>query len=145
MKWAVALVWALATVSVSAADRPRPTKIEVFTDREAPVATQGFGNVDVYRLDTPARLESALSAGLPADPKRAKRIAWRRVRQAASAQAAPLQHAYEGLVKARAYRLDRLPAIVFDGGRAVVYGVADLEVALSPYREWRQTQDGEPP
>jgi integrating conjugative element protein (TIGR03757 family) len=54
-----------------------------------------------------------------------------------------LSHAYEGLVKAQQYRLDRLPAIVFDNGQAVVYGVTDLEAALSHYRQWRRAQGRE--
>ncbi len=138
-----AWVLALATISVSAAELSPPGQIEVFTDRDYPVAAQGHGNVDVYRLDTPGRIEQALSAGLPADPKLAKRIAIQRVRKAAVTQAGYLKQAYEGLVKARQYRLDHLPAIVFDGGLAVIYGVTDIEVALLHYRQWRRIQ-GDP-
>ncbi len=135
----IALVLVLATVSVSAADLSPPIQIEVFTDRDYPITTQGYMNIDVYRLDTPGRLEQALSAGLPADPVTAKRIVIQRVRKAAVTHARHLQHAYEGLIKAWRYGLDRLPAIVFDGGLAVVYGITDLETALLHYRGCRKS------
>lgn len=138
MKSIFGFVLALATVSFSEADTLSPTQIEVFTDRDFPVTAQGQLNVDIYRLDTPGHIEQALSTGLPADPITAKRLATERVRKLASSQPKDLKQAFEGLIKARQYRLDRLPAIVFDGGRAVVYGVTDLEAALSHYRQWRQ-------
>lgn len=140
MKSIVALVFALAAVSPLAADTPPPTKIEVFTDRDYPVTAHGHLSVDIYRLDVPGRIEHALSTGLPADPVSAKQIAVQRVRQIDSSRTEDLKWTFEGLIKARQYRLDRLPAIVFDGGRTVVYGVMDLEAALSHYRQWHQAQ-----
>ena len=35
------------------------------------------------------------------------------------------------------YRLDRYPAIVFNG-QAVVYGVTDVEDAFHRYRRWQE-------
>ena len=49
---------------------------------------------------------------------------------------AAVQNAAVGLAKAMQYGIDRYPAIVFDG-KAVVYGLTDLNSALDHYRTWR--------
>ena len=141
MKSEFALVFALATLPVLASELVHPSQIEIFTDSDHPVSAQGQSNVHVYRLDAPSRVEKALSAGLPTDLDTAKQIAAQRVRRTASSRAGALAQAYRGLMLARRYGLDRLPAVVFDGGLAVVYGITDFEIAVSHYRRWRQIQD----
>jgi len=143
MKSAVVLVFVLATSSFSAANTPPLTKIEIFTDHDYPVTAQGHLNIDIYHLDTPGRIERSLSVGLPADLITAKRIATQRVREIGAAQAGDLKQVFQGLLKARKYQLDRLPAIVFDGGRVVVYGVTDLDAAHFHYRQWHRAQGRE--
>ncbi|WP_434114207.1 DUF1525 domain-containing protein [Methylocaldum sp. GT1TLB] len=76
------------------------------------------------------------------DSPRTRRRPWRIARQRLEGQgsglAAPLQAAYEGHARALSYGLTRYPAIVFDRGRAVVYGTADLGEALRYYRTWKE-------
>ena len=45
--------------------------------------------------------------------------------------------AYQGLSVAIQYQIDRYPAVLFDRGKAVVYGVTDLQQALGWYRQWQ--------
>ena len=129
------------TVGASAASAPDSTLadgfpiIEVFTGAGYPVVVPAAlsGRVTVYPIDAIDAMEDALGEGLPLDPTQAKREAQRRYRGFSKAYLARLKHSSEGLGKARKYGLDRYPAIVFDGGAAVVYGMTDVEAALRLY------------
>ena len=111
-------------------------QIEVFTTAHTPIATVSIPAVQVYTLDAPAVIEAELSGALPRDPSTALALAQREVQGAWRETAKRLTMAYQGLLKARQYELQKLPAIVFDG-QAVVYGVTDLEQALRDYRRWQ--------
>lgn len=120
-----------------------PAAVEVFTDPAFPASgahalrPQGVP-IDIFDLSAPRRIEKALSAGLPANEAAALAIARQRLEGQGSGLAAPLQAAYEGHARALSYGLTRYPAIVFDRGRAVVYGTADLGEALRYYRTWKE-------
>lgn len=60
-----------------------------------------------------------------------------RIGQMNEARMERMRRAALGLSRAMQYGVDHYPAIVVDG-RAVVYGVTDLEEALSRYRAWLQ-------
>lgn len=125
-----------------------PQQIEVFTDCTRPVrilATlrqdlQRHGvDLQLFELDAPAELAARLSAGLPVDPAKAQQMARQRLQALGKERLdAQIREAYGGLLQAVAYELDRYPAIVFDEGRGVVYGVTDLTQALAHYRRWRE-------
>ena len=122
----------LGCASLAAADGVR---IVDFTTAERP--TRGVSpGVVVYQVDGIARLEGELSEGLPAEAEAAKALALDRFGALEAAHAARLQQTAQGLVRAAEYGLDRVPAVVFDG-RAVVYGVTDLDAALRHYRRGR--------
>jgi len=93
--------------------------------------------VDVYDLDAPRRLKATFGKNLPANPAAAERLVRQRL---ADMGDAALGQAYLGLIQALNYKLDRLPAVVFDEGVAVVYGTTDWEKALAVYRQWREGQ-----
>jgi integrating conjugative element protein (TIGR03757 family) len=111
-------------------------QIEAFTTARTPIATVSIPAVQVYTLDAPAMIEAELSATLPVTVDSAESTARQAVQPYWRAQAQQLTQAYQGLLKARQYELQKLPAIVFDG-QAVVYGVTDLEQALRDYRRWQ--------
>ncbi len=125
------LAW---TEALLAAEAPR---IEIFTTARYPISG-ATPAVQIYILDEPARIEAELSASLPQDKNAAAEFAQAQVQGAWREPAQHLTLAYQGLLKAKQYGVLRLPAIVFDG-TAIVYGVTDLEEALSIYRSWRQT------
>jgi len=116
-----------------------PPRIEVFTSARTPIATASTPAVLVYNLDLPARIEAELSTRLPQDREAAAQIASAELQGAWRKSAETLTHAYQGLLKARQYGLQKLPAMVFDG-QAVVYGVIDLEQALGDYQRWRDSK-----
>lgn len=91
--------------------------------------------LQVYLLDGIQQIEYVLTKELPTDIKQAKKIALRRLQQLDAKAIAALQQTAIGLTMARQYGLDRYPAIVFDG-KAMVFGITDLESALELYRQW---------
>lgn len=105
-------------------------RVEVFTDRDHPVTrSEAFADLKVYRLDGLVLSQKRLSAGLPNNEKQAAKIAGERFEALRSTLAPQMMEAGEGLVQAfLTYKLDRYPAIVFDG-KAVIYGVTDLAIA----------------
>jgi len=120
-----------AMLAASAASQP--PSIEVFTTARYPIATASTPAVLVYNLDLPTLIEAELSTRLPQDREAAAQLASAELQGAWRKSAETLTEAYQGLFKARQYGLDKLPAIVFDG-KAVVYGVTDLQAALAHYR-----------
>lgn len=84
--------------------------------------------VTVYNLDAQVNLEKQLSEGLPtSDLKKAIALARQRVGKYTPEEMAAL---FNGVMRAREWGVDRIPAVVFGKGSAVVYGVTDLEQAL---------------
>ncbi len=126
--------WFLVASSTAlAADTAR---IEVFTTAGTPIAGISAPAVRVYNLDAPALIEAEINSKLPRDPSTAHRYAQRTLKGQWHEAAERLTQAYRGLLKGSQYGLEKLPAIVFDG-RAVVYGITDLDQALGDYRRWK--------
>ena len=122
----------------------QPHVIEAFTSVKYPfVDTRGIDNksrgpdITVYEIDGIESMEKDLSIDMPADPEKSKRIALYRIQHIDDQTKTKMQMAAQGLAKAMQYGVDRYPAIVFDG-RAVVYGVTDVQIALAHYRTWRR-------
>lgn len=116
-----------APESPPAASRTGEPRVEIFTDRDHPLRNvEALPGAVVYRIDGLARAMEKISADLPADQASASDLASRRL---ARLDRQELAEAAQGLTLAwLQYRLDRYPAIVFDG-RAVIYGVTDLALA----------------
>ena len=145
-KIAVVLLWVLMAPAIGQARLtrvlpPQPASpqpvIEVFTDAEHPVvmAPGMRSRVTVYRVDALEDLKEQLAAGLPThDTQAALREAQHRLQRIAGSQRRALQATGTGLAKAVQYGIDRYPAIVFDQGRAVVYGLTHVDEALGMYR-----------
>lgn len=89
----------------------------------------------VYVLDAMDTYLDKLSVGLPKTEAEAQRIASARLATLTDADKAALRGAAEAKVRAAEYRITHAPAIVFDG-RAVIYGVSDVERAQQIYRNW---------
>jgi len=123
-----------------------PRLIEVFTATGLPVihdisSAQLLRTAKVvlqfYDLDGIQRLEVRLSVSLTADPEQSKRVVLRRFQQLLEEDRIRMQRAAKGLAKAMQYGIDRYPAIVFDGETAI-YGVTNINEALSRYQTWRE-------
>lgn len=125
---------------------PVPERIEVFVAPEQVDQVSGQGAIEarypglpiqVFDLGAAARFEDQLSEGLSADPATAQAQVRQRLQALGPGIEARLREAFGGLVRADQLGIDRLPAVVFDDGQAVVYGVTDLSTAVSHYRRWR--------
>ena len=119
--------------------------IEVFTTAQYPIQEhtvphaphEARGHYTRYDVDRISLLQQALSHGLPADPARAKQRVLQRFQAMDATLSQPLENAGKGLAQAMTYGIDRLPAVVFDG-RAVIYGLTDIDEALVRYHQWRE-------
>lgn len=123
-----------------------PLLIEVFTTTDSPVTGEGTisqppsdGEIElhIYELDCIQKIEAALSADLPPDPRAAQHMALQRIQQMGEVARTRMQRAAMGLAKAVQYGIDRYPAIVFDG-ELVVYGMTDIRAALHRYQQWQE-------
>jgi integrating conjugative element protein (TIGR03757 family) len=93
-------------------------------------------DIKIHNLDAVTNIEQRLSEGLPIDPVEAQTVAEQRITQIGRSQLdAELRSAYLPLGTMMAYALDRYPVIIFDQ-TAVIYGITDLRLATSKYREW---------
>lgn len=128
------LPWAGLLVAL-AVRAETPPRVEVFTDpARCPITSAG--SATVYDLAAPRRLEAELSVGLPRDPAAAEALARARIAAAADA----LRAAYTGPTQALRYRLTKIPAVVFDRGAAVVYGVTDVAEAIRLFQRWKEAR-----
>ncbi len=120
--------------------------LEVITDQPAqiravaPLRKQGM-TVTVYDLKAGERHAQALAKGLTGPDQLALQQVQQRIANIGRKQfEAQLQLAYQAVIKAVAYQLDRHPAVVFNQGEAVVYGVTDLSQAVGYYQQWLRQQ-----
>lgn len=102
------------------------------------LAGQGI-EVKTYNLDDGKRLTANLAIGLPPNQEQAKAALEQRFKQQGMEVVKnQFMQAFQARITGLRYEISRYPAIVFDRGRAVVYGVTDLIRALEIYREWRR-------
>lgn len=137
------LIWivpAFAQESPAIPDKPLIEVIISDADRvtgRANLLRQGY-DVQVYNLDAPKQLFATLSQNLPANQVAAKCALEQRMQQhGRQTLQQQLASAYQGLSLTMQYQINRYPAVVFDRGRAVIYGVTDLQQALGLYRQWQ--------
>lgn len=89
-----------------------------------------------YNLDRVDEFEAELSEGLPANEEAARKIFLNRVSTVGERliEKAAI-NAYQGLITAIQYSIDRYPAVIFDR-KYVVYGVADIHQAFKVYQRY---------
>lgn len=118
--------------------------VEIFTaspfamneQRIQQLRDKGEAEHKFYTIDRIDQLQQRLSRDLPSDSVQAKQEALKRFQSMDAALSHQLESAAKGLAKALQYGIDRYPAIVFEG-KAVIYGVTDLDVATNHYRRWQ--------
>lgn len=108
----------------------------VVTDQAHPVTGQADR---LILLDAPARIESELASGLPADPARAESLARERLSQGGADFQRRIASAYQGVTDAWSLGITSVPAVVVDQ-RYVVYGEADVPRAVARIEQRRRTQ-----
>ncbi len=114
-------------------------RIEVFRlSDQSIVASPG---TTVYVVDAMRQYMARLSSGLSRNPADAQQAARTRLQALTAQNKEALHAASSALVRAAEYRIAKAPAIVFDG-RAVLYGITDIEQARAIYRGWKASQGG---
>jgi integrating conjugative element protein (TIGR03757 family) len=91
--------------------------------------------VEIHDLSAQQRLLDELGQGLPGNPALAKDMVAGRLDTPGFRQR--LAEATAGALLASRYGITKLPAIVFDHGTAVAYGLADVDQAVQRYRRWK--------
>jgi len=120
--------------------------LDVITDqpnqiRDADRLRQQGIAVTVYDLTAGDRMAEAMSKGLTGPDAHALQQVQQRIAAIGRKRfEAQLKQAFQAIIQSVAYALDRHPAIVFNQGEAVVYGVTDLHTALRFYRQWKVSQ-----
>ena len=122
-----------------------PQSIVVITSDQRPVsgaeslivvAASSSLDVQILNLGAVTAIERKLSEGLPADSVQAQALVEQRVVDIGRSNLeAEIRKAYLPLATMMSYGLDRYPVIIFDRS-AVIYGVTDLPLAVSQYRQW---------
>lgn len=113
-------------------------QVEVFTDM--PMQLGSVLGIDVihYDLSAPEKVKSKYLPALPGDVGLASQIMKNYL---ASPQGqefkAVIREAYRGHEKMVRYQLEKIPAVVFEQGHYVVYGITDVQKALALYNAHR--------
>jgi len=123
----------MSPVTLTADEARDPASIEVFTTSDRPTGDANTG-ATIFEIDGLAILDRELSQNLPADPEEAKRLALQRISELGDDLRTRAEQAVEGLNRAHRYEIKKVPAVVFDGGQSVVYGLTDLNQAIEIYR-----------
>lgn len=114
--------------------------IEAFRLSSQPEFQNGAG-ATVYVIDAMNLMTQQLSVGLPANAAEAARIASQRLKSLSAQEKQVLRTASTARIRAAEYQIIKAPAIVFDG-KAIVYGVHDINQAAAIYRGWRAQRGG---
>jgi integrating conjugative element protein (TIGR03757 family) len=140
LAFVIGFCFALATY---AQDKP---VIEVITGDAWPLSgvqalqQQGYV-INVYNLDDGKRLVKSLARNLPPNQAAAKRQLLNRFdRLGKSRVRAQFMQAFQGQIISARYGIRRFPAVIFDHGQAVIYGVTDLQTVLRRYVSWRKNR-----
>lgn len=111
------------------------TTVEVFANMAMQVASNPNAHykMSVYRLDAMQGIEAIANKGLPQNETEARE--WVKKNEARiRKETKPLvQSAVAGMLQAKKYKIDRLPAVVVNN-RYVVYGYANVDHALMALR-----------
>lgn len=123
-----------------------PPYIEVITSDAYPVSgiksvqRQGF-LVNVYNLDDGKRLVAEIGKHLPKNQDAAKKTLEKRFNKMGDeAVKQQFMQAYHGVILSTQYGLTRYPAVVFERGQSVIYGMTNLNQAVKLYRLWQSQQ-----
>jgi len=145
-RYALLITGVITGFSAYADEVAVPHSIVVITSDQFPVSgnvvSGGSPSHQLFNLDAVDRIEQRLGKDLPADEDKALALMKRRIAAVGQNQLnQALREAYQGLILAMQYGLDRYPAVIFDQ-QVIVYGVTDLRQATKQYRLWLKQSHG---
>lgn len=112
--------------------------IEIFVDDANPIKHGRVKNSAgrdiefvIYDLSAPERFEKELSRGVSGSLDQVKSKVLKKIQGlSTSYMEEHVMTPYKGLLKAMEYELIKLPAIVFNNGESVIYGVRSINKAI---------------
>lgn len=112
------------------------TTIELFVDQPIRIPSDYEHQIIVHDLSAPERLSQQYLPELPPNPESAKKIAMEFfASEKGQEYQDKLKAAYQHKTLLMRYNVQKIPAIVFDEGDAVIYGLTDVEKALTIYQQ----------
>lgn len=126
MRWLFALMLCLPVLSLAA-------EIIVITNGQYPITVPPGIDAAVYDIDRQTQAERDLTRNLPKDPRS---IAAEMRKRLARISREDLQKIWGPRILAWKYGIRKVPAVIFDDGAAVVYGVTDINEAIRRWKEY---------
>ena len=139
----VVLSWSLAV----SAEAKLPKHMDIFTTNDFPIhraefingnARKNYTKLQIHRIDGLKNLGEELSEGLPNDPKQAQAIALQRMQSGRLNVKRVAQEGADTLELAIRFGINRYPAMVFNQGESVIYGVTNVEEGIAIYLRERR-------
>jgi integrating conjugative element protein (TIGR03757 family) len=93
---------------------------------------------DPYLIDGGRDFEQKISIGLSSNKNKAEKQIKQRFEKNKNNWVAEAKTSWQGAINAQALNIEKVPAITFDKGKTIIYGVLNLAKALTIYK--RATQ-----
>lgn len=97
-----------------------------------------------YHIDGGKHFEAKISQGLSNNKAVATKQLRQRFKQYKNKWALEARRAWQGAINAQSLPIDKVPAISFDKGKTLIYGVTDLLKALNIHRQAKSRQQNKP-
>ncbi len=107
------------------------TKKQVFTQAHK---IENSWDIKYYLIDGGIGFEAKISQGLSANENKAMQQVKQRFAKYKSQWVSSAKRAWQGAINAQSLNIEKVPAITFDKGKTVIYGVTDLSAALRIYK-----------
>ncbi len=119
--------------------------VEVFWDSnlDEPIVIPRLPGVQLvdYDLSAPERVNEQFLPQLPGNPDEALRLMKRfMASDEGKAYQVAVRDAHQGQAKVASYQLTKVPAVVFEQGKYVIYGNADIVQAIGLYRATKRDE-----
>ena len=88
-----------------------------------------------YHIDGGRDFESKISQGLSNNRSTAQKQIRQRFNKYKKSWVAQAKSAWQGAINAQSLNIEKVPAITFDKGKTLIYGVTDLSKALNIHRK----------
>ncbi len=139
------IVFILLTISIASYAQnsshkiDAPYQIDVVTYNERPAVNIDYAldleiTVKVHNFDTQSNMQDELSKDLPNDEEKATAIAKERIKNIKPER---WNHIWNAALMAKKYDLKKAPAIIFNNGEAVIYGITDLQIAMKHWQSYK--------
>jgi integrating conjugative element protein (TIGR03757 family) len=111
------------------------TKNQIFTQA---YKISNNWSIKYYLIDSGRDFEKKISTGLSGNKIEAEKQIKQRFKKYKNSWVAEAKTSWQGAINAQALNIEKVPAITFDQGKTVIYGVVNLAKALKIYK--RATQ-----